>query len=115
MEIHEVVRSGIAVITLRGKMMGGPETHDLHVHVKTLIGKGVHHLVIDLGPLEWLNSAGMGVLIASLMSLRNAGGNLVIANVGEKVYSLLEMTHLHLVFQKYNSVDQAIEGFGKLK
>ena len=115
MEIKETIHNDIAILELSGKMMGGPETHHIHEQVKALIGRGILQVVIDLGPLQWLNSAGMGVLIASLMSVRNAGGYLVIANAGEKVYELLQMTHLHLVFQKYDSVEKAIEGLGKLK
>ena len=111
MKIKEKIENHIAILSLSGKMMGGPETTELHDHIKGLIHDGVKNIVIDLGDVKWMNSSGMGVLMASKTSLDNAGGRLVLARVTEKVQSLLMITQLIKVFETYETVDRAISSF----
>lgn len=112
MKIYESLEHNAAVLTLDGKLMGDPDTHDIHERIKNLMTMGITHVVVDLEPLEWLNSAGLGVLIASLTTLRKAGGDLVLANVGGKAKELICMTHLNQVFLEYDSVDMALDALG---
>ncbi len=108
MKIKEKIVDHVAVLTLSGKMMGGPETTALHDHVRGLIDDGIKKVVIDLGDVKWMNSSGMGVLMACMTTLRNAGGKLVLARVSEKVNSLLIITQLIKVFETYETVDRAV-------
>jgi len=108
MKIKEKIDNHVAVLTLSGKMMGGPETQALHDHIKGLIADGVKKVVIDLGDVKWMNSTGMGVLMASMTTLKNADGKLALARVTEKVQSLLLITQLIKVFTTYETVERAI-------
>jgi anti-sigma B factor antagonist len=108
MKIKEKIVDHIAVLELSGKMMGGPETMALHDHVKGLINDGIKKVVIDLGNVKWINSSGMGILMACMTTLSNAGGKLVLARVSEKVNSLLMITQLIKVFETYETVDRAV-------
>ncbi|KPL19597.1 MAG: anti-anti-sigma factor [candidate division Zixibacteria bacterium SM23_81] len=113
MAIKESVSDGIAVLALKGKLMGGPDPLALHDRVHGLIGDGIKQVVVDLGNVKWLNSSGLGALMASLTTLRNAGGDLKLAKVGKKIESLLLITKLISVFEIYDSVDRAAASFGK--
>ncbi|MBN2424269.1 MAG: STAS domain-containing protein [Calditrichaceae bacterium] len=108
MKIKEKIEDHVAVLTLSGKMMGGPETTALHDHVKGLIRDGVKKVVIDLGDVKWMNSSGMGVLMACMTTLNNAEGKLVLARVSEKVYSLLMITQLIKVFESFETTERAV-------
>lgn len=108
MKIKEKIDNHVAVLTLAGKMMGGPETIALHDHIKGLINDGIKKVVIDLGGVKWMNSSGMGVLMACMTTLNNAEGKLVLARVSEKVNSLLMITQLIKVFQSYETVERAV-------
>ncbi len=108
MKIKEKIENHVAVLTLSGKMMGGPETTALHDHIKGLINDGIKKVVIDLGGIKWMNSSGMGVLMACMTTLKNADGQMVLARVSEKVNSLLLITQLIRVFDTYETVDRAI-------
>ncbi|HHJ52113.1 MAG TPA: anti-sigma factor antagonist [Caldithrix abyssi] len=108
MKIKEHIRDHVAVLTLSGKMMGGPETTAVHDHIRGLINDGIKKVVIDLGDVKWINSSGMGVLMACMTTLRNADGKLVLARVSEKVNSLLMITQLIKVFETYETVDRAV-------
>jgi anti-sigma B factor antagonist len=111
MDIQEKIRNDVAVLTLSGKMMGGPDTMRVHEHVKGLIADGIRKAVIDLSDVKWLNSSGMGALIACMTSLKNAGGHLKLSNVSGKVESLLMVTQLLTVFDCVETVDWAVASF----
>jgi anti-sigma B factor antagonist len=108
MKIKEKIENHVAVLSLTGKMMGGPETTALHDHIRGLLNDGVKRVVIDLGGVKWINSSGLGVLMAAMTTLKNADGQLKLANVTEKVESLLMITQLMRIFETYDSVERAI-------
>lgn len=112
MKIKEKIENHIAVLSISGKMMGGPETTALHDHVRGLINDNIIKVVIDLGDVKWMNSSGMGVLMACMTTLTNAKGKLVLARVTEKVESLLVITQLIKVFDTYETVERAVSSFG---
>jgi anti-sigma B factor antagonist len=59
-----------------------------------------------------MNSSGLGALMGSLTTTRNAGGELKLANVTEKVQSLFMITKLITIFSTYDSVEDAVGDFG---
>jgi len=108
MKIKERIENHVAILALSGKMMGGPETTALHDHVKGLINDGITKVVIDLGGVKWINSSGLGVLMAAMTTLNSAKGKMKLANITDKVESLLMITQLMRVFDTYESIDRAI-------
>ena len=68
-------------------------------------------IVIDLSKVEWMNSTGLGILISGYTSMRNHNGALKLANVTDKIQSLLIITKLVTVFETYDTVDEAISSF----
>ena len=113
MATKEMIKDGVAILALKGKLMGGPDSTALHDRIHSLIADGINQVVIDLSKVKWMNSSGLGALMASLTTLRNAGGDLKLANVTKKIESLLLITKLMYVFETYNSVDRAVASFLK--
>lgn len=111
MQINEQMRGDVAIITLKGKLMGGPETMAIHDKIKELVGNNVKNVVIDLGKVKWMNSSGLGALMGAMTTLRNANGDLKLANVTDKVQSLFMITKLITIFQTFDGVDQAVNSF----
>ena len=108
MKIKEKIERHVAILSLSGKMMGGPETTQLHDKVRGLINDKIPKVVIDLKGVKWINSSGLGILMATHTTLKNAGGELKLANVTEKVESLLMITQLMRIFDTYESIDRAL-------
>ena len=108
MKIKEKIENHVAVLSLSGKMMGGPETTALHDHIRGLMKDGISKVVIDLGGVKWINSSGLGVLMAAMTTLKNVEGQMKLANVTEKVESLLMITQLIRIFETFDSVDRAV-------
>ena len=113
MPIKEQMMGDVAVIELKGKLMGGQETTAVHSKVKDLVANGVKKVVIDLAKVTWMNSTGLGALMGSMTSLRNADGDLKLCHVTDKVKSLFMITKLITIFDTFDSVEDAINAFEK--
>ena len=104
-------RNGAAVIALSGDVMGGPDGSALHDQLQQLKSEGKRNVVIDLDGVRFMNSSGLGMLIGALTTMRNAGGDLRLARVGDRVQSLLMITKLSAVFVHHDTVDEAVASF----
>ena len=96
------------VFTPKGKMMGDPDNVKFHEAVKSFIDQGKKNFVVDLGNVDWMNSPGLGVLITAFTSVKNAGGDLVIARPTKKVKSLFVITQLENIFKTFDDLDDAL-------
>jgi anti-sigma B factor antagonist len=99
------------VFTPKGKMMGGPDTVKFHEAVKGYLEQGKKNFVVDLGNVDWMNSPGLGVLITAYTSVRNAGGDLVLARPSKKVKSLFVITQMERIFKTFDELDAAVSSF----
>jgi anti-sigma B factor antagonist len=104
-------REGILVVTLEGDAMGGPDGSALLDRLHILRQEGRRDVVADLGGLNSMNSSGLGMLIAALSSVRNGGGDLRLARVGDRVRQLLHITKLAGVFRQFPTVEEAADSF----
>lgn len=111
MKVKEKIEHDIAILSLSGNMMGGPDTQELHDKVKSLINDGIKKIVVDLKDVKWMNSSGLGTIMAATTSVEQAGGKLKLANVTDKVQSLLIITQLMKIFETYESVERACASF----
>jgi anti-sigma B factor antagonist len=84
---------------------------NLHYYVKELIDRDKKNIVIDMGKITWFGSTGLGALLASYTSLKEAGGELKIARATRKIRSVFMFTQLIKVLQNYDSVEEAIAAF----
>ncbi len=103
------LNGGIVLFEIEGNIVGGPDAMSLNDEVHKLVNKGMRKFVIDVKSVEHINSSGLGILIASLNAVRQAGGNLRIANASAKVLELLKITKLNQIFESYSSVDEAVK------
>lgn len=104
-------RYNAVVITLKGNVMGGPDGAKLHDTLHELKEKGKKNVVVDLSKTKFMNSSGLGLLISGMTTMRNAGGDLRLANVADRIQSLLVITKLITVFKHYDSVDEAVNSY----
>ena len=104
-------RYNSVVITLKGNVMGGPDGAKLHESLHELKEQGKANVVVDLSKVKFMNSSGLGMLISAMTTMRNAGGDLRLANVADRIQSLLVITKLITVFKHFDSVDAAAASF----
>lgn len=111
MKLTDRVQDGVVILEPKGKIMGGPDASLLKDKLMEYIDKDQKRIVIDLGQVDWMNSTGLGILISGYSTLRNNEGHLKLANVTEKIHSLLVITKLVSVFDSHDSVADAIKSF----
>ena len=108
MQIKEKIENNVAVLSLKGDFLGEPETTQVRQKIHSLVSDNVKKVIIDMGGINYVNSSGLGTLISTLTTMRNAGGDLRLARVGEKVQNLFIITQLVKVFDTYESVERAL-------
>lgn len=106
-------QGGVVVISLNGKIMGGPEATEINEKFNQLIDDQKLKIVIDLENVEWMNSSGLGILIGAVTLFKNNNGQLRIINISERIQNLLKITKLDGIFQTSDSLEEAISSFKK--
>ena len=104
-------RYNAVVLKLKGNVMGGPDGAKLHDQLHELKGSGKKNVVVDLSKVKFMNSSGLGMLISAMTTMRNVGGDLRLANVADRIQSLLVITKLITVFKHYDSVEKAATSY----
>jgi anti-sigma B factor antagonist len=101
----------VAVISVSGKLMGGPESDALRNEVKNLIDDGKKKFVVNLKGVPWINSTGLGALMAVYTSIQRSEGVLRLCHVSDRIQSLFMITKLLTIFDTYPTENEAIESF----
>jgi anti-sigma B factor antagonist len=111
MKIKTTEKYEAVVLELKGNVMGGDDTKEFNEVLHKLIDGGKTRVVLDLGGVKFMNSSGLGMLIGGLTTMKKAEGHLKLANVTEKIESLLIITKLIKIFESFDSVDDAVKSF----
>ena len=111
--IVEKLMGGIIVLDMRGRITLGRETETLRSKIKQLIDAGSRRLILDLGEITYIDSVGLGTLVASLTSVRKQGGDLKLLRLPQGVHQLLQITRLVTVFEIHNSLESALQAFDR--
>jgi anti-sigma B factor antagonist len=106
-------QDGIIILSLTGKIMGGPEATEINEEFNQLIDKNKLKVVIDLKEVEWMNSSGLGILIGAVSLYKNNDGQLRLIHVSERIQNLLKITKLAGIFEINNSLEAAVSSFKK--
>lgn len=104
-------KNDVVIISLSGKIMGGPEAGEINELINNLIDKEKKKIIIDLEKVGWMNSSGLGILIGAVTTLKNNGGKLIIVNVSDRIENLLKITKLSGVFNIEQNIDSAVGQF----
>ncbi len=101
----------VFVIGLHGKIMGDPETAEIMDTMKEAMYANHHKVVLDLSGVDWMNSTGLGTLIAAQGLLREVASELKLAGLNDSVKSVMTVNKLNLVFDIHPTVEAASKSF----
>ncbi|MFY9532286.1 MAG: STAS domain-containing protein [Candidatus Acidiferrales bacterium] len=105
--------SGVTVLDIEGRIVLGEESNSFRERVKGLLAAGKKKIVLNLANVTYIDSAGLGTLVATFHSARSQGATLKLANLGQKFKEVLQVTKLMTVFDVYDNETAAIQSFGK--
>lgn len=112
MQIAEKTTGDITVITVDGDItlnQGGDVL--LKDKIQSLLQQGKTKLVLDLGRVSYVDSAGLGQLVQVHATTKGKGGSLRLVNVTKRLKDLLVVTKLVTVFETYDSEAEAVASF----
>lgn len=103
--------SGINIVTPKGRLTGGTETDELKKEIERILAEGSSKLVVDLGDTLYLNSTALGLFVSAHKKFIDKGGKMKLARVGKNIDNILVITKLSLVFEVFDSVEDAVASF----
>ena len=103
---------GILVVDCVGRIVFGDESGYLRDTVKQMLLEN-KRIVLNLGEISYIDSGGLGTLVALYTSATSAGASIKLANLTKRVGDLLQVTKLLTVFEVYDSEEKALEAFRK--
>jgi len=111
MHINTREVEGVSILDIGGRITLGDETGTLRDAVRDLVSKGSKKIVLNLAEVNYIDSTGVGELVGSLMTVRNAGGELKLMNLTEKVKDVVHVTKLYTVFDIKEDEFTAVKSF----
>jgi anti-sigma B factor antagonist len=105
-------KDGIFVVDCTGRIVFGEESSLIRETVKKAVAEN-NRIVLNLGEVNYIDSGGLGTLVALRTTAQNAGGTIKLTNLTKRVGDLLQVTKLLTVFDVYNSEAEALESFRK--
>jgi anti-sigma B factor antagonist len=111
MKLESKIENNIGIIHIKGKLLGAPETDELHEYVDKFLNQQIRKVIIDLTDVDWMGSVGLGALMRDLVTVHHNGGELVVANPSEKVQNLFRITKLNGVVKIFANVTEALKHF----
>jgi anti-sigma B factor antagonist len=103
--------SHVTIVDINGRITLGDETGALRDTVHQLIAAGKKKIVLNLAHVDYIDSSGVGELVGSYTTVRNAGGELKLLGLTKKVHDVLHVTKLYTVFDIKDDEFTAIKSF----
>ena len=111
MEIIERTVAAVTILDLSGKLTIGEGAQLLKDKSESLVFQGRKDVIVNLGAVSYIDSGGLGQLVACYTTLAKAGGRLKLLNVGKRNHDLLSITKLVSVFDTFDTEREAIESY----
>ena len=113
MSFHIEVRpaADVVVVDMNGKLTAGLGDQILRDTIDELLAEGKKKVLLNLSGVSFLDSAGVGELVAGLRTAKRFGADLRLLSTSDRVQSTLYMARLLPVFQMYRDEAEALQGF----
>lgn len=111
MSVSERRVNGITIVDVSGKMVATEVQGRLKDKITSLVFQGEKQIVLNLGEVSYVDSSGLGEIIACHSSASKGGAEIKLANAGKRITDLLVMTRLVTVFDTHESENAALESF----
>jgi anti-sigma B factor antagonist len=101
----------VAVVSATGRLTLGEGTSALRTKIRELVDGGSRRIVLDLADLNYMDSSGLGELIAAHTTVTTAGGEIKLLNLAKRLHDLLKLTKLYTVFETFEDEAEAVASF----
>ncbi|HKZ79277.1 MAG TPA: STAS domain-containing protein [Pyrinomonadaceae bacterium] len=111
LEVKERQAGDVTILDMNGAIRIGEGAIALRDAVRGLVSNGKKKVLLNLGGVNYMDSSGVGELIANYTTLSREGGQLKLLNLTDRIQNLLVITKLLTVFDAYESESEALTSF----
>lgn len=103
-------QNGVAVVSVKG-FIDAHTAPDFEKVLVDLTEKGYFKIVIDFGDLQYISSAGLGVLMGQIEYIRENKGDIKLVNLSKKVYKVFDLLGFTTLYETFDDVAAGVESF----
>ena len=111
LDVKERQAGDVTILDLSGEVRIGDSSVALRDSIRNLADQGKNKVLLNLGGVKYIDSSGIGELIANYTTLKRGGGQLKLLNLTDRVQNLLVITKLLTVFDAYDNEAEALKSF----
>jgi len=104
------IGNSISVIKVGG-YIDTTTSSELEHALSSLLKQGSFNIVIDLGNVDYVSSAGWGIFISEIKGIREKGGDLKLVRMIPEVYEVFELLEFHYILKAFDTLEDAIKDF----
>ena len=104
-------KKGINILVLGGQLTGGGDDEQFREAIDTLLAAGRNKILVDFTDITFMDSAGMGELVAGHRTVERFGGQLKLLNPNKRVHNSLTLSKLLPIFEIFDDEEKAIESY----
>jgi len=111
LRIVERVVDGVNILDMTGRLVLDEGDATFREHVTDLLARGQTQIVLNLKDVSYIDSAGVGVMVAKLLTVRRAGGDIKLLHLTPRSNRVMTITRLLTVFEAFEGEQEAIRSF----
>src|ERR1041384_2303300 len=111
LDVSERQAGDVTILDLSGEVRIGDSSVALRDSIRKLAGSGKKKLLLNLAGVKYIDSTGIGELIASYTTITREGGQLKLLNLTDRIQNLLVITKLLTVFDSFEDEAEALKSF----
>ena len=111
LNIIERHTGSVTILDLTGKIRMGEDTAKLTKALRVVVADGEKNILLNMAGISYIDSSGLGELVAGYNSLQKSGGELKLLHLTDRVSELMVITKLLTVFESFDNEAEAVDSF----
>ena len=111
MDLQVREKENVLIVDLEGRLVAGTSEEALHEAMNRLVAEGHKNILLNLSEVEWIDSSGIGELVASIKLARRFGSSVKLLRMGDRVRHVLSVSQLLPLLDVYEKEEDAVEAF----
>jgi len=108
--VKKQIQPGVVILEMTGSIRIGPNCQQIELALDEIVQNGGIWVVFDLSGVTYIDSAGIGTVVRSLLKVRKLGGTLRLAGVKGMVGGVLKLTQIDRNFEIFPTSEEAAQG-----
>jgi anti-sigma B factor antagonist len=111
LDVKERQAGDVTILDMTGDVRIGEGAISLRDSIRNLADQGKKNVLLNLAGVKYMDSTGVGELIANYTTIKRQGGQLKLLNLTDRIQNLLVITKLLTVFDSYDNEAEALKSF----